>query len=616
MMLGLHGRQIGALVTVVLVVGAVSLSWELNEETRAAVERARRDAAFASRTVVLQINQAVSGSPGQDPLVAVRNDPRVQVALESATQHAPTVLYAAFADPSGSAVVHNDPGLTGTELPDHPELPELNAFLSPLGFLKEISGEGTIHELNIPLRIGATPFGTVRVGIASTLIRQEVMRVLQRGLFVGMAYMLVAVIVAYFLTRVVVGTLRDVRCGLEALRAGDFSYRVPQQNIQEFGKVAEAINELGAEFRQREMANLGQDSLRRALDLVEDGLVVLDAERVVTHVNPLAAGFLGYSAGGAMGRPLADLLPAEHPLLPLVDSLLAGDSENASVQISLPGRAEGMIIAVAHRVQDEGAALGVLIELKDLNRLRDLQAVMDHSTVLSRLGEMAAGVAHEIRNPLNAITLHLEPLLWAPNPSPQEVRDAVETARGQIARLDRAVSGFLKVARLRRLAMVTLSPARIVRDVVELLAPEATLAGLELETRLPDRVPEVSGDPEVLRQALTNAVKNAIQAVPSKDRKILVGCRDGEGLVRIFVHDSGPGMDEETRQRAFDLYMTTKENGTGVGLPYILQAVEMHGGRVELASQPGDGTTLTLVLPVALNQFTRRAPALAAKEAL
>ncbi len=598
MMLGLRGRQILALVTVVAVLGIVSLAWEINDQTRLAVERAQRDADLAARLVMLQITEAVGAAPGEDPRRTVASDPRLQVALDASTQHAPTVLYAAFTDVDRRVLRHNDPTQVGETLPPRHTLPQLAGFFSPLGFLREIAGRGDIREQVVPLRIGDQPFGAVRIGVATTFVRQDVTRVLTRGLLIGGAFVLIAVLMAFSLTRIVVGPLGEVRRGIEALRAGDFTYRVPQQNIQEFGKVADALNQLGAEFRARELSKPNEQSLRRALDLMEDGLLIVGSDRTVTHINPLAARFLGFSATGALGRPLSEVVPEAHPLRDMVDSLLEGRTEAISVRAELPGRRghEG-VIAVGHRVHEDENAMGVMVELKDLSVLRDLQAVMDHSTVLSRLGEMAAGVAHEIRNPLNAITLHLEPLLWNQNPSPAEVREAVETTREQITRLDRAVSGFLKVARLRRLTLTSIDPAAIVRDVVDLLAPEATLAGLDLESRVADDVPDIAGDPEVLKQALTNAVKNAIQAVPSRDGRVLVGCRCGEDEVRIFIHDTGPGMDEETRQRAFDLYMTTKTNGTGVGLPYILQAVEMHGGRVELASTAGEGTTVHFVLP-------------------
>jgi signal transduction histidine kinase len=267
------------------------------------------------------------------------------------------------------------------------------------------------------------------------------------------------------------------------------------------------------------------------------------------------------------------------------------------------------VVAIGHRVHDERGAGGAMIELKDLSTLRDLQAVVDHSTVLSRLGEMAAGVAHEIRNPLNAITLHLEPLLWSESLDPAEVREAVETTREQITRLDRAVSGFLKVARLRKLSMSTVAPKEVVEEVADLLAPEATLSGLELVVDCEDDVPSVNADPDVLRQALTNVIKNAIQALPSREGRVLVGCRAGAGEVRFFTHDTGPGMDEDVQARAFDLYMTTKAGGSGVGLPYVRQAMEMHGGRVELKSAEGEGTTVNLNLPA--KRRSRRAVSVA-----
>jgi len=610
-MLGLRARQILALVAVMIAIATMSMVLEVTEVTRTAVDEARREIHYSSRVLVNQITQVVVSRPGLTPLDAVRDDPILQASLDAATQFAPTVLYAGFADSLGRAILHTDPSRVGEAVSPHPPLPELAGPVATWKFLwKLMRGSGVIHAERTPLRIGDTRFGEVYVALSPTFLRQRADRVLERGLYIGLIYILVATAAAIFLTRIVLGPLGAVRQGIEALRAGDFSYRIPQQNIQEFGRMAQALNELGAEFHERELTRVDTEHLRRAVELLGDGLLIVGPEREITLLNGLAAQFLQLDPTTAYGHRLDEVLAEHHPLNTLVDRLLSGRSEYISARAELPGGTEDQgVMALGHRIHGEAGALGALIELKDLSVLRDLQAVMDHSTVLSRLGEMAAGVAHEIRNPLNAITLHLEPLRQAHALTPEAAQEAVETVRLQIARLDRVVSGFLKVARLRKLTLVALEPQRITAEVTELLAPEATMAGLELVRACDEPVPRVSGDPEVLRQALMNVVKNAIQAVPSRELKIQVGCRTEEDRVLISVADSGPGMSKEVRDKAFDLYVTTKEHGTGVGLAFVLQAVEMHGGRVEIESEPGRGTKVTLVLRAETASITKGSPA-------
>ena len=599
-MLGLRARQVLALVGVMIAIALASMVLEITAVTRAAVEEARREAHYASRILVLQIGQVVAAHPDRPPLEALRGDRLLQVTLDATTQYAPTVLYAAFTDSAGLAVLHTDPARVGEPVPSHSELPVLNGPLPTWRFLGRLLRGGEIHEEQTPLRIGEARFGTVHVALSPTFLRREVNKVLQRGLYMALLYILVATVAAFFLTRIVLGPLGEVRRGIEALHAGDFSYRIPQQNIQEFGLMAQALNELGAQFHARELSRGDTEHLRQAVELLGDGLLIVGPEREITLINGLAARLLGVDAKTARGRRLDEVLGDGHPLTDLVRRLLGGKTEHISAGTKLPGKeGERAVMAVGHRIHGERGALGALIELKDLSVLHDLQAVMDHSTVLSRLGEMAAGVAHEIRNPLNAITLHLEPLRHAEALDPEEVRAAVETARAQIARLDRVVSGFLKVARLRKLTLVAVHPANLVAEVADLLAPEAAMAGLELVAECETPSPTISADPEVLRQALVNVVKNAIQATPSRDGRVVLRCRGEGNRVRLSVTDTGPGMDEETRKKAFDLYMTTKESGTGVGLAFVLQAVEMHGGSVDLESSPGRGTTVTLHLRAA-----------------
>lgn len=221
----------------------------------------------------------------------------------------------------------------------------------------------------------------------------------------------------------------------------------------------------------------------------------------------------------------------------------------------------------------------------------------DRSRVLMRLGEMATGVAHELRDPLQTLSLDLDAVRVAARRDP-EVDVHVRRALAKVQQLDRAIRGFLAIARLRPPSAEPVDVDDVVREVHSDLEPDANLAGLELERDCGPPPLRTSGDREVLRQALRNLVRNSIQALPSREGKIVLRCRRDGDRLSVSVADTGPGMPPEILEKAFDLFYTTKDDGTGVGLALVRQAVELHGGEVDVRSEPGEGTVVTMLFPV------------------
>ena len=569
---------LGVALALMLMVGA-SLHLQTSEITTAVLNESRRDADYVANSLALQIGNVARG--GGDPYQAIARDSQLQLALQAAPNYTPTVLYAAFTDPQDIVTVHSDSTRVGSALADQGGLPNprgLDVWL----FLADLFQGRETYEVATPLSAGDQPFGNVRVGLSSAFIRNEIRPVLRRGLFLALAQLAIGVSAAYLLTRAFFGPLRELRRGIKALSEGDYSYRVPTQEIDEFADMAQALNALGEQFSR-------QGQAAKALEQLGDGVLLVSADRELTHINETAAAALGME-DSVRGSSIQSLWSEDHPLRKLVDDVMGG-ADRQSVRIE--DARDATLLAVGHRVHEADDNSGVLIEVKDLDTLGEVQAVMDYQAALSRLGEMAAGVAHEIRNPLNAITLNLERIRLSTDLPPAEVRRSVESTREEIGRLDRAVTGFLKVARLKGLSMRTIDSKDLVHRVVDLHSPEATMAGLQLKLNVDPDTPAISGDPEVLRQSLTNLVKNAIQAVPSRTDEVTVSCeRDGSHAV-FRVSDTGPGIPKDLAAGIFDLYMTTKSEGSGVGLAFVRQAVEMHRGSVSVDSD-SNGTVFTI----------------------
>jgi two-component system sensor histidine kinase HydH len=301
------------------------------------------------------------------------------------------------------------------------------------------------------------------------------------------------------------------------------------------------------------------------------------------------------------GRKLEDVLPPGHPVRELAARAFEnGANGSLSVRIPLgPNGADPPSAAITHPIPGLGnRGGGILIEFREEAALRELHSLVDHSRVLSRLGQMAVGVAHEIRNPLQALSFELGAMRESRDLAHDEIEPRVQVMMEEVQRLQRAVSGFLKVARLRQLTYASASLNELCEEIHRSMEVEADLAGVELDLDLDADLPETLCDREVLRQAIQNLVTNATQALPSSTGHVTLSSRHVDSVIRISVADTGPGIRQEHLEKVCDLYFTTKPGGSGVGLSLVRQAVEMHGGELEIDSHPGAGTTMTLRIPI------------------
>jgi signal transduction histidine kinase len=229
-----------------------------------------------------------------------------------------------------------------------------------------------------------------------------------------------------------------------------------------------------------------------------------------------------------------------------------------------------------------------------------------------------AGVAHEVKNPLNAMTIHLELLkqklsrqLVAAGAAPAgghasegvgaapDVTKHVDVIGKEIRRLDEVVNGFLKFARPDELKLQPVRLPALISDVATTAAAEAERRGITMTADCPGNLPAINADPGMLGQALLNLALNACQAMPDGGT-LKIGCRAGaKGTVEITVEDTGVGIPPENLSRIFDLYFTTKEKGSGIGLSMVYRIVQLHDGEVEVQSTPGRGTRFRLTFPQA-----------------
>jgi signal transduction histidine kinase len=340
------------------------------------------------------------------------------------------------------------------------------------------------------------------------------------------------------------------------------------------------------------------------------------------------------------GRPFDDLLPPGHPYRDVIRGAIEDRQSRGPVSSRIPGpdgagSEDGPErLLMAHAIRDRNQQLiGVMLVARDVATLGRVQSMLSYSRKLMALGRLSAGVAHEVKNPLNAMTIHLELLKQkllvasgagrraaavpvgeqngrvsaqaAPavavddNPELGRALEHVRVIGGEIQRLDQVMQGFLKFTRSEDLKLQALSLGALIDDVVRVIEPECANARVAVVSEGFEKLPDISGDPTMLRQAFLNLALNACQAMPNGGTLRLSAARADSRRVRLSVSDTGIGIKPEHLDRIFDLYFTTRPKGSGIGLSMVYRTVQLHDGEIEVESTEGTGTTFTLLLPEA-----------------
>ena len=600
MRLTLRARQVLALAIVVLVVVVASTVAHLANVARIALGAAVDEGELMARQLYHQSSRVVAASPVPSPTL-LNQDPGIRALLEGMVGYSHTVVYAAVVDPTDRVLAHSNPRLEGELLPPRESLERVKTW-STLRIVASLFGEPGVYEAQVPMRLGDRPFGTVRVGVSTSLLRQELAQAALYSLAVALAALGIAVGVGLLVANFLLQSLRKIAQGMERLTRGEYGATVELTRDDELGELAARVNQLG-ERVHAEQSHWQSDRARMEgiLDSLEDAVIVLNAQREVVLCNQAAEALLGQSLDPAAGGMLEGLLPADHPLAPVVAELFEAGIErrNAAVKVPCPDGQSRELAVSSYRIPDGARAGGGVLSLRNLDPVRAVQSLVTYSQKLAALGRLTSGVAHEVKNPLNAMRIHLELLKARLGGGQPAVRENLDVIAQEIVRLDRVVQGFLKFVRPEELRLGPVDVKALLAEVARLMAPEAGRAGARVVQDVAPDLPPVAGDTELLRQACTNLVTNAIQAMPNGGTVTLAGRRGPDGAVELRVADEGVGIQPNDLERIFRLYYTTKTQGSGIGLSMVYRIVQMHDGRIDVESAVDRGTVMTLTLPVA-----------------
>ena len=633
MRVGIKAKQVAAVTSIVgLTVVSLSLL-QIASLARVSVEESRDRANILINAIFHRAFQVVPRSA--DPYEALHDDPGLQSILES-SNYSKGITYAAIVDVSGVAIAHSDPTRVGQPLPPAADVDTLLAK-SGLDIYRAIRNSEQTLEVREPLLLSGARFGSIRIGVSAVLLREkELNATVRSAVITALAALLIATLVAMFLAQLFLRPIHVISGALNRLGQGELGVTVDMPRRDEFGELGSFFNALSAQLSADRSSLAGEKAkLESVVDRLEDAVAIFNPDGELIFANPAMRTTL---PPDPFGRPVDDMLPAGHPYRKVVEETLADRQSRGPVPASMPGDPgdespeSGQRLVMAHAIKDVGDRLvAVMLVARNLDYLSRVQSTINYSRKLVALGRLSAGVAHEVKNPLNAMTIHLELLKQKlaargtanlhdvadsvlPDASglstavaggvlagpPADVEPALEHVRiiaNEIKRLDEVLQGFLKFTRPEDLHLQAINVGTLVDEIVRVVGPEAASANVQVSVDCPASVPDVSGDPAMLRQALLNLAINACQAMPEGGR-LRIACSAARGRrVEIKVEDTGVGISPQNLERIFNLYFTTKPRGSGIGLSMVYRTVQLHDGDIEVQSTPGVGTAFRMLLP-------------------
>jgi len=611
MRVGIKAKQV---LGVTSIVGAVVVVLSLMHLTRLAqvnLDESRARAELVADAIYHRAHDVVV--EGVDAQEALRADPGLRSILQSSL-YSNNVTFAAIVDTNDVAVVHADPALEGKPLEQAEDLAEI-ATRAPLAQLLAIYADqgGRNLQFEKPLLFGNTKIGSIRIGVSTLLIRHDLTSELQPAAVTALIALGVAVFGAMLLAQLMLRPIHVIRSGLTRLGRGEFGVRLDLKQGDEFGELGTFFNTVSEQLSADRTQMAGQvANLESAVEHLEDAVAIVSPAGDFLFVNPAMRALLPEAA---VGKALNDLVAADQPIRYLFEQTLANRQARGPLE-------SGERLILTHPVNNAaGELVGIMLIVRNLEYLGQVRSTIRYSRKLAALGRLSAGVAHEVKNPLNAMMIHLELLRQQLHPQPEgrarraagavaaatadapplnavEALDHVQTIAGEIRRLDEVVQGFLKFTRPEDLKLQPVGIKALFDEVIPIVRPEADRTAVHLVVEC-DGAPDVNGDPGMLRQAFLNLALNACQAMPDGGT-LRIQAESARGrYVAITVSDTGTGIKPEHLQRIFDLYFTTKSKGSGIGLSMVYRTVQMHDGEIEVQSTPGAGTTFRVLLPQA-----------------
>jgi len=526
----------------------------------------------------------------------LRSDEQISKMLRRTLGNENVVANIFVADSHGRVLAASNTYLVDTQTPQTESFDRLqsgNAFRN----LWELLSRHKDYSVTVPLGVEGKPLFHITVSVWSVLLRHALEPAYSELAFIFATSLLVAIVLAAILPNLIVAPIQRVSESIDQITRGAApGAPAPPRETREFAAVQSKLNLLGQQFRgaQQDASQL-RTNIEHLLQRLDEAVLLFDADGKLIAAGEQAEHLLEKSRGQLMGKHIDDVFPLQSALgAHIFDALHGGERvSNQPINVNrLDGSQVRLLLSLESLTDPNRKPIGTLVTLRDAESRKQLRSQLDISSRLAAISRLTSGVAHEIKNPLNAMALHLEVLRSRLDDSQPEI----EVISREIKRLDNVVKTFLSFNKPIDLQTAPVDLSVVAREVQALVAPHARESKVEVIAEL---LPEawVSGDFDLLKQALLNVVINGIEAMPEGGRLEMRTGTDGEDR-EITVTDSGPGIGPGAQDKIFNLYFTTKEGGSGIGLAMTFRVVQLHGGTISFATETGKGTTFRLQFPL------------------
>lgn len=506
------------------------------------------------------------------------------------------------ADENGQILADSIPSRVGNR--DYAR-PDFGQWLkrSLWGRLAEVFSERRDYQVAIPFGASGQPVFTIKAVLSSLLLRDIVYPPIKSVPLVFLGSLLLSMVLAVVVSNLALRPLATISQTIDRINRGELAKQpaVADGSAKEFAAVQSKLNLLGQQYHgARQDAIQLRSNVEQLLERLEEVVFLFNREDHLVMAGRAAERLLGRGRWEIMGRSMTEIFPPSSALGMAIRSAIELRQPLKDLPLTLEGdgAANTRLLVNVEMLETfpERQRMGTLITLRDAETRHQIRSQLDVSARLAAISRLTGGVAHEIKNPLQAITVHLELLKSKLAEDSDMVAPEIETIAREIQRLDRVVKTFLDFTRPIDLRMRELEMTGLARDVAALVGPSAgrQQVNIELDTG-PDPV-YVHGDPDLIQQAVLNVVVNGIEAMKAGGR-LEVQVRQVAGECCLSVSDEGVGIPPEIRDKIFNLYYSTKGKGSGIGLAMTFRVVQLHNGTIDFSSDTGKGTTFRLRFP-------------------
>jgi signal transduction histidine kinase len=557
------------------------------------------------RNIAVQyVTDALNSHP-ELPVSELLASDRLIQQLETEVGYHKEIVEVAVVDADNDILVDNFPDKRGQR---SPALPQLDPLVQA-GWIRKVKvlWSHNIDHYQVDRELGPPPI-TVRVVVQPATIRDIMQPDIRKSAGIALFAVVGAICLTFLFSAFAFRPLGRLRRQLDLLASGEYGPEKTayKSSNDEVSIMASKVSLLGERLRgaQFEMSDL-RGNIDRFLKDLEDAVLIFNRENRLVFASGSVSRFLGKERAALAGERIADIFPPSTNLGFLIAQAAETGMGIRNRRIPLASPVEGaepgpsVLLSVDWLEAQTGARTGLLVRLRDPEAQRQIGRQLQTADRLAAISRISGGVAHEVKNPLNAILLHVEVARARLKQGEADVSPQMEVISREILRLDRVVKTFLDFTRPVELKYRVVPLRDVVREIEELTRPQAEAAKVRMTVEPDSEGVDVRVDRDMFKQALLNVVVNAIQSMKDGG-ELRIECSSAGDTAEIRIVDTGPGIPPELRDKIFRLYFTTKQGGSGIGLAMTFRIVQLHDGTIDFSSEPGKGTTFVIRLPIAV----------------